>query len=486
MGLAGGYAVNLQADFLIILPELILALGAMAALLVGAVYGKKATRSLICLMALLMAAAAAATLTGPDRASAFGGAFVVDGFTRFAKLLVLMSAAICLPMAQAFFDAEKQSRFELPVLIGLATLGMLLMISAADFLTLYLGLELQSLALYVLAAFDRNNRRSSEAGLKYFVLGALSSGLLLYGISLIYGFTGATSFAAVALAVKASGVGIGLVFGLVFMIAGLVFKLSAVPFHMWAPDVYEGSPTPIVAFFATAAKVAAFAMVIRAVLVPFAGAVAEWRQVIIFVSVLSMVLGAFAGIGQKNIKRLMAYSSIGHMGYALLGLAAGTKMGVQGMLIYLAFYAVTNLGVFVCIQSMRRGGEKVENISDLAGLSRSNPKLAFALAALMLSLAGIPPLAGFLAKLYVFLAAIEAHLYIAATLGVLASCVAAYYYLAVVKAMYLDEPAPAFDRGPGRALSAVVAISAAFSIVLVFVPGPLIAAAGQAAGALFR
>ena len=304
----------------------------------------------------------------PD-ATAFHGSFVVDAFSRFAKVLILLSAALCTTMAQAFFEDEGRVRFELPVLIGLSTLGMLLMVSAANFIALYLGLELQALALYVLASFNRDSARSTEAGLKYFVLGALSSGMLLYGVSLIYGFTGTVDFAGVAAAVKTSGVGIGLIFGLVFLIAGLAFKLSAVPFHMWAPDVYEGAPTPITAFFTTAAKVAAFALFIRAILVPFPDALHQWQQIIIVVSVLSMALGTVAAIGQNNIKRLMAYSSIGHMGYALLGLAAGTELGVQGMLFYLAFYAVTNIGVFVCIQTMRRDGVAVETIADLAGLA---------------------------------------------------------------------------------------------------------------------
>ena len=477
--------MNIQADLLTLLPELILAVGAMAALLIGAVRGDKATNFLSMLMVLLMIAAGYFVLMAPD-AGAFHGAFIVDGFSRFAKLVVLSSAALCVLMAQRFFEDEGRVRFELPVLIGLSTLGMLLMVSAANFLALYLGLELQSLALYVLAAFNRDSLRSTEAGLKYFVLGALSSGMLLYGISLIYGFTGTTEFAGVAHVIKASGVGIGLIFGLVFLIAGLAFKLSAVPFHMWAPDVYEGAPTPIVAFFTTAAKVAAFAMFIRAIIIPFPDALHQWRQIIEFVSVLSMGLGAFAAIGQTNIKRLMAYSSIGHMGYALLGLAAGTVMGVQGMLFYLAFYAVTNIGVFVCIQAMRRDGEAVETISDLAGLARSRPRMAFALAALMLSLAGLPPLAGIFAKIYVFLAAVEAHLYVLAGLGFLASVVGAYYYLRIVKVMYFDEPAKPFDREMGRGMGAILALSTAFSVLFVFVPGPLIAAALTAAQALFR
>lgn len=477
--------MNIASDLQTLLPELILAIGAMAALLIGAVRGDKATKQLSGLMVMLMAVGAYFVLMAPD-ATAFHGSFVVDAFSRFAKVLILLSAALCTTMAQAFFEDEGRVRFELPVLIGLSTLGMLLMVSAANFIALYLGLELQALALYVLASFNRDSARSTEAGLKYFVLGALSSGMLLYGVSLIYGFTGTVDFAGVAAAVKTSGVGIGLIFGLVFLIAGLAFKLSAVPFHMWAPDVYEGAPTPITAFFTTAAKVAAFALFIRAILVPFPDALHQWQQIIIVVSVLSMALGAVAAIGQNNIKRLMAYSSIGHMGYALLGLAAGTELGVQGMLFYLAFYAVTNIGVFVCIQTMRRDGVAVETIADLAGLARTRPRMAFALAALMLSLAGLPPLAGIFAKIYVFLAAVEAHLYIPAALGFLASCVGAYYYLRIVKVMYFDEPARPFDRDMGRGMGTILALSSLFTILFVFLPGPLVDAAGIAAQALFR
>jgi NADH-quinone oxidoreductase subunit N len=477
--------MNIGKDLLVLLPELILAIGAMAALMIGAVYGDKSTKFLSGLVVVLMAVGGYFALTAPD-ATAFHGAFVADGFARFAKALILMSAAFCTLMAQTFFEDEGRVRFELPVLIALSTVGMLLMVSAANFIALYLGMELQSLALYVLASFNRDSARSTEAGLKYFVLGALSSGMLLYGISLIYGFTGTVDFAGVAASVKASGVGIGLIFGLVFLIAGLAFKISAVPFHMWAPDVYEGAPTPIVAFFTTAAKVAAFVLFIRAILIPFPDAIHQWQQVVIAVSVLSMALGAVAAIGQENIKRLMAYSSIGHMGYGLLGLAAGTMLGVQAMLFYLAFYAVTNIGVFVCIQAMRRDGEAVETIADLAGLARTRPRMAFAMAALMLSLAGLPPLAGIFAKIYVFLAAVEAHLYIPAALGFLASAVAAYYYLRIVKVMYFDEPAKPFDREMGAGMGTILALSSLFTILFVFLPGPLIDAAGIAAKALFR
>ena len=478
--------MTIGKDLLVLAPELVLAIGAMAGLMFGAFAGDKRTAPLSWAMALLMVLAGVMVILAPP-ATAFGGAFVVDGFSRFANVLILGSSALCIVMAQNFFEAEKQVRFEMPILIALATLGMMLMVSASSFIALYMGMELQSLALYVLAAFSRDSVRSTEAGLKYFVLGALSSGMMLYGISLIYGFTGTTEFAGVAAVVKASGVNIGLIFGLVFLIAGLAFKISAVPFHMWAPDVYEGAPTPITAFFTTAAKVAAFALTIRAVMIPFPDALHQWQQIVVVVSVLSMWLGAIAAIGQNNIKRLMAYSSIGHMGYALLGLAAGTELGVQSMLVYLAFYAITNIGTFVCIQAMRRDGVAVENISDLAGLARTRPGFAFALAVLMLSLAGLPPLAGIFAKIYVFLAAMKAGLTIPALLGVLASCVGAYYYLRIAKVMYFDDSMRPLDKGyGGRGMGMILAASTAFTVLLVVVPWVLTDPAAVAAQALLR
>jgi NADH-quinone oxidoreductase subunit N len=359
---------------------------------------------------------------------------------------------------------------------------MLMLISAADLIALYLGLELMSLALYVVAAINRDSVRSTEAGLKYFVLGALSSGMLLYGASLVYGFTGTVSFAGIAKA--STNGGIGLVFGLVFLFAGFCFKVSAVPFHMWTPDVYEGAPTPITAFFAAAPKVAGIAMFMRVAIDAFPDIVPQWQQIVVFVSIASMVLGAFAAIGQRNIKRLMAYSSIGHMGFALVGLAAGTPEGIQGVLVYMAIYVAMTLGTFSCILSMRRDGQMVENISDLAGLARTNPTMAFFLAMLLFSLAGIPPLAGFFAKFYVFLAAIQAGLFGLAVIGVLASVVGAYYYLLIIKIMYFDEPAKAFEPMPYQ-LKAVLAVSGLFNLLFFVYPGPLVEAANAAAKSLF-
>jgi NADH-quinone oxidoreductase subunit N len=475
----------LPADLMTLLPELILAGGAMALLLIGAMLGNRSTRLLTILAALLIVASAYFSFVGPD-AKAFHGAFVVDAFVRYIKAAILWSSFACILMARRFFADEDQSRFELPVLMLLATCGMSLMVSAQSFLSLYMGLELQSLALYVLAAFNRDSLRSSEAGLKYFVLGSLSSGMLLYGISLIYGFTGSTEFAAVAAAVKGAPASIGVIFGLVFLLAGLAFKISAVPFHMWTPDVYEGAPTPITAYFASSAKIAAFALLIRAILTAFPDAIHAWQQIVIAMSVLSMALGAFAAIGQTNIKRLMAYSSIGHMGYALLGLAAGTAIGVKGMLFYIVFYAVTNLGVFACLMAMRRDGKHVESISDLSGLAKTRPMLALALATMMLSLSGLPPLAGILAKAFIFIAVIDAHQYILAVFGVLTSVVAAYYYLRIVKVMYFDEPAAAFDRGMGWSAGAVATAGTIFSIFFVVNAGSLLSAAAVAAEVFFK
>jgi NADH-quinone oxidoreductase subunit N len=479
--------LNLHADLIVLLPELIVAIGTLVLLVAGVTAGDRSTPIVSWAAVGLLVVAGVLVYISHDRASAFGGAFVVDGFSRFTKLLILIGAALCILMAKEFYARESQSRFELPILMLLAALGMMLMVSASSFIALYMGLELQSLALYVLAAFNRDSLRSTEAGLKYFVLGALSSGMLLYGISLIYGFTGTTEFAGVATAATHGGsANIGLIFGLVFLVTGLAFKVGAVPFHMWTPDVYEGSPTPITAYFVTAAKVAAFALFIRAVIAPFPAITHQWQQIIVAISVLSTVLGAVAAIGQTNIKRLLAYSSIGHVGYALLGLAAGTQAGIQGMLVYLAYYLVTNLGMFACVAAMRRGGKSVEDIKDLSGLARSQPHFAFAMGALVFSLAGLPPLAGIFAKIYVFGAAMQAHLYVPAIINIVASVIGAFYYLRIISVMYFEEPERgSFDHDTGNATAAVMWGASAISMFFVIVPAPLIAIAGQAAHALF-
>ena len=476
---------GIATDILVLFPECLLALAAMGLLMIGAIAGQNTFRA-VSISAVCALAVAAwfvfSPLTGATHA--FGGAFVADGFARFAKLLVLLGSALTIVMSVEFLERERIANFEFPVLVLLATMGMLFMVSAANFIALYLGFELQSLSLYVLAAINRDSVRSSEAGLKYFVLGALSSGMMLYGISFIYGFAGTTSFIGVAHAVVRAGSNIGVIFGLVFLIAGLAFKVSAVPFHMWTPDVYEGSPTPITAFFSMAPKTAAMALFLRVMLEAFPGALPEWRQIVVFVSVLSMFLGAVAAIGQTNIKRLMAYSSISHMGYALIGIAAGTTAGIQSVLIYLVIYVITNAGVFVCILAMRRGQQMIETIPDLAGLARTNPRLALAFAVLFVSLAGIPPFAGFFAKFYVFLAAIQTHLYALAILGVLSSVIGAYYYLRIVKIMYFDEPAPAFEPAMGTPLGVIAAGSSLFNVFFVVIASPLVGWAIVAAKAL--
>jgi NADH-quinone oxidoreductase subunit N len=466
------------------LPEVILATGVLGMVLFGAIRGSDSDGPATEIAVGLLGLAIVTILLGSQTtAVVFDGAFIDDGFGRFMKVLTLAGALITLVMGQDFLARERIDKFEFPILVVLATLGMLMLISASSLISLYLGLELMSLALYVLASFDRDNLRASEAGLKYFVLGALSSGMLLYGASLLYGFAGTVSFSGIAEALNATP-SLGVIFGLVFLMSGLAFKMSAVPFHMWTPDVYEGAPTPVTAFFASAAKMAAVAVTVRIVMTAFPGAAAQWQQIIVFISLLSMALGAFAAIGQTNIKRLMAYSSIGHVGFALVGLAAASEAGVSGVLAYMAIYLVMTLGTFAAILAMRVGGKNVENIADLSGLGRTDAVMAFFLAVMMFSLAGIPPLAGFFAKWYVFNAAIQAKLYPLAVIGVLSSAVAAYYYLRIVKVMYFDEPAQAFDKA-APALRVVLAASGLLVLLLFAYPGIFIDATTAAAKSLF-
>ena len=466
-----------------LLPEIVLGIGAMALLMLGAYRDAGIVRTIdFAAIALLVLAGVILVLLPAGKLTSFGGSFVVDGFARYLKLLALVGSAAAIAMSLDYATRERQERFEYSVLVVLATLGMLMLISAADLIALYLGLELMSLPLYVVAASHRDSLRSTEAGLKYFVLGALSSGMLLYGASLVYGFTGTVSFSGIAHAATQGG--IGLIFGLVFLFAGFCFKVSAVPFHMWTPDVYEGAPTPVTAFFAAAPKVAGLAMFVRAAVVAFPGITAQWQQILVFVAIASMALGAFAAIGQRNIKRLMAYSSIGHMGFALIGLAAGTQEGVQGVLVYVAIYVSMTLGVFAVILSMRRSAGMVETIDQLSGLARTHPTMAFFLAMLLFSMAGVPPLAGFFAKFYVFLAAIKAGLYVLAVIGVLTSVVGAYYYLAIVKIMYFDEPVEGFYAMPTE-LKVVLAICGVSNVLFFVYPGPLVSAASAAAQSLF-
>jgi NADH-quinone oxidoreductase subunit N len=476
--------VSLALHLSVALPELTLATGAMVLLLVGVSTRKEQAEIILWAAVLALALAGFFVLRESGTTTVFGDSFIVDPFARALKLLTLTGSAVTLIMSIDYWRGEGRLKFEFPILVLLATTGMLMMISANDLIALYVGLELQSLSLYVVAAFDRRSARSSEAGLKYFVLGALSSGMLLYGASLIYGFTGSTLFTDIAAAVQPSGANLGLTFGLVFLMTGFAFKISAVPFHMWTPDVYEGAPTPVTAFFAAAPKLAAMALTVRTLFAAFPSVTHEWQQIVTFLAIASMALGSFAAIGQRNIKRLMAYSSIGHMGYALVGLAAGTAEGVQGVIIYLAIYLAMTLGTFACILAMRRHGRMVEDIDQLAGLSNTSPMMAFLLAMLLFSLAGIPPLAGFFAKFYVFLAAINAGLYALAVIGVLLSVVGAYYYLRIVKLMYFDAPAERFEPMPGL-LAAVLGASGLFILFYFVYPAPLVNVAEAAAKSLF-
>jgi NADH-quinone oxidoreductase subunit N len=471
-----------------ILPEIVVVLAAMGLLMYGVFRPETDVEGrAVAWLAMGALVLAGLLILGQPAGveTVFEGAFVVDAFARFMKILVLLGSAIALLLAFGEFSDAKQMKFEYPVLVLLATVGMMMMVSAGDLVALYLGLELQSLALYVVAAFRRDSLRSSEAGLKYFVLGALSSGMLLYGASLVYGFTGSTSFAVIAkVATGATAAdNIGLIFGLVFVLVGLAFKVSAVPFHMWTPDVYEGAPTPVTAFFSAAPKMAAMALFVRVVSSAFPGFAPQWQQIVVFLAIASMLLGAFAAIGQRNIKRLMAYSSIGNIGYALVGLAAASTEGTRGVVLYMAIYLVMTLGVFACILSMRRDEGPLEDIDELSGLAQTNLPMAFAMAVLLFSLAGIPPLAGFFAKFYVFLAAINAKLYTLAVIGVLASVVGAYYYVRIVKVMFFDEPRATFlPVRPKEAL--VMGLACAFillAFIVPYVPTPLVDAAEAAA-----
>ena len=427
-------------DFQTVLPEVLLAAYAMAALLFGVYTSKDKVAGLLTWVTagIFLALALWIGTTGEGARSAFGGLFTEDAFARFAKVTILLSAAAVLVMSQDYMARRDLARFEYPILVALSVIGMMMMVSAGDLMSLYVGLELQSLALYVVASIRRDSAKSTEAGLKYFVLGSMSSGLLLYGASLTYGFAGTTQFAGI-LSTLGGEVPVGLLFGLVFMLAGLAFKVSAAPFHMWTPDVYEGSPTPVTAFFATAPKVAAMALIARLVYDAFGAVPADWTQVIAVLAVLSMFVGAIAAIGQKDIKRLMAYSSIAHMGYALLGLAAGTAYGVQAMLIYMAIYVTMNVGTFAFILSLERDGRPVTDIGALNQFSKREPLKALAVLVLMFSLAGVPPMLGFFGKFYVLKAAVDAGLTWLAIAGAVASVIGAFYYLRLVYFMYFGS-----------------------------------------------
>jgi NADH-quinone oxidoreductase subunit N len=458
--------MDYSTQLLMTLPELVLALGAILLMLVSAWGGQRST-TLVSWTAVTVLIGAGIALAGPASAggTAFGGLYRADMFAAFCKALIFAAAAVSIVIAPRFFQRTSGDdlRPEYPVLILLSTAGMGMMVSSGDLLTLYVGLELQSLSAYVLASFMRRDTRSAEAGLKYFVLGALASGILLYGVSLVYGFSGTTEFASIATAYSGGERSMGLLFGLVFVFAGLAFKMSAVPFHMWTPDVYEGAPTPVTAFFASAPKVAAMALAIRVAIEAMGPALHDWRQIVIFAALASILLGAVAAIGQTNIKRLLAYSSINNVGFALIGLACGTEQGVAGVLVYMTIYIVMTLGSFLVVLQMRGAdGQPVESIASLSGMSRTRPALAFALMMFMLSLAGIPPLFGFYAKFAVFEAAVEAGLFPLAVVGIAASTIGAYYYLKIVKTMYFDDPAPAFGGRTDPVEGGLIALAAAF------------------------
>lgn len=467
-------------------PELYLTVGIFF-LIVAGLFGGARSNGLVMVAALVILAVAGKFVGNmdPSRHIVLHGMFIDDGFARFMKYIVLAASIGALALSWPYLKAHGRALFEYPVLVLFAVLGMMLMVSAHNLLALYMGLELQSLALYVLAAFNRDDAKSSEAGMKYFVLGALSSGLLLFGSSLLYGMSGTLDFDGLQKFFAAGKPPLEAITALVFVLAALAFKVSAVPFHMWTPDVYEGAPTPVTAFFATAPKVAALALLTRVLFGPLQGLAHDWQQIIMFVALGSMLIGGFAAIMQNNIKRLMAYSSISHVGYALVGLAAGSQNGVQGMLIYLAIYFLNTLGVFGVILCLRRNGTMVETMADLAGLSRSRPLLALAMTLFMFSLAGVPPLAGFYGKFYVFMAAINAGLYPLAIIGVLTSAVACFYYLRIIKLMYFDDMRDPIDAVPEWPLRAVLLLTSLYVVLFGLWPALAMDQALMATSSLF-
>ncbi len=478
------------------LPELFLALIVMASVVFG-VFQKgganeinvKVFRVVFWLSTISITLTAFLVIACADeRIITFGGLFLSDTYSVFCKMLILTGSVVTLVIARQFLERHKMARFEYPIIITIATLGMLMMVSANDLISLYIALELQSLSLYIIAAIRRDDIRSSESGLKYFVLGALASGLFLYGASLIYGFSGTTNFDELSKIFSDNSnakIGLGIIFGITFIIAGLAFKIAAVPFHMWTPDVYEGAPTPVTAFFAVAPKIAALTLLIRVMVGPFGDLWAHWQQIIVFLSIASMLVGAFGAIKQFNIKRLMAYSSIGHIGYALIGLANGNEAGIRAVLIYLAIYLVMNIGSFACILAMRKDDRMVEDIFNLAGLGKSHPLLAAAMTIFMFSMAGIPPMAGFFGKLYIFLAAIQNELYTLAIIGVLTSVIAAFYYLRIIRIMYFDDIDETLDKPIDREIGIITTLAGLAVLLFFLYPGYLVTVAATAAASLF-
>ena len=466
-------------------PELLLSIAAMVLLLVGAIGGQKASPVVAALAGLSLLVAAWLAATGPH-GTAFAGGFVADAASGFSRAAIYAMSSIGVLLGDRWLAARHDAKFEFPILVMLAAVGMGMMASSGDLISLYIGIELQSLAQYVLAALRRDDAKASEAGLKYFVLGALSSGILLYGASLIYGFAGSTHFTDIAAAVN-SGAHTGVLFGLVFLLCGLAFKVSAAPFHMWTPDVYEGAPTPIVAFFAAAPKLAGMVLISRALLFAFPGAIDQWRQVVIAIAVFSMLWGAFAGLAQSNLKRLWAYSSIANVGYALLGLSAGGHQGVQAMLVFMVLYMIDVTGFFACLAALSRDGKPMETMQDVAGLIRQKPGIALAMTAFSLSALGLPPFSGFWAKVYVFKAAIGAGQWPFAVIGLVSSVVAAFYYLRLIKVMWFDpapgeaDPVPGYAKGVAY-LTALFSFPAVMLALIALDPAAAAAAAAFAGG----
>ena len=475
------------AELTSVLPEIFLAVSGMVFLVAGVIRGNQSTGfiSWAVMCAFVIAAIFLLGISWGDK-TILNGMFHISPFTGFMKLLILTGLAATIPLSIRFLKDEDMARFEYPILILFSGIGMLMMVSASNMLAMYVGLELQSLALYVLAAFRRDNAKSSEAGLKYFVLGALASGMMLFGMSMVYGFSGSLEYSKIATSMAGiDGVALGLMVGMVFVLVGMAFKISAVPFHMWTPDVYEGAPTSVTAFFAIVPKLAAMAVLMQLLYGPFSGLTEHWQQIIWLLAMASMIWSALAGLVQTNIKRLMAYSSIGNMGYALVGVVAGTVQGATGVILYMAIYMVMTIGTFGIILGMRRGGRAVDSISDLAGLSKTHPAKAYALAILLFSMSGIPPLAGFFGKLFVFQAAVSQGFFVLAVVGVITSVVAAYYYLRIIKVMFFDDAVEPLDECNAFAKPVVVGLSVAFVLLFIFKPNMLVDAARTAASALF-
>ena len=432
----------LVLNFLI--PEILFSISILFLIILG-VFLKNSFEIIYRLSLFLILLTLLIILTGEhENIKIFNESFVIDNFSIYSKILILISVFFILLISKKYLTDIKNNKFEYPIIVLLSILGMFVMVSSNDLILFYLGLELQSLALYILAAIDRDNIKSSEAGIKYFVLSALSSGLLLYGCSLLYGFSGSTNFDQIAILSKDFNAGI--IFGMVFILVGLAFKVSVVPFHMWTPDVYQGSPTSVTSFFSVVPKIAGIAIFIKFMYLPFQGLLDEWQYILVFMSIASMILGAVAAIGQKNIKRLMAYSSIGHMGYAMAGIASGTANGFKSTLVYMSIYIVMNIGAFACILLMKRGGKYIEDIEELSGASKNHPLMSLGLLIILFSLAGIPPLAGFFAKFYVFMAVVESEMYTLAIVGLVTTVISAFYYIRIIKVMYFDEPKKPFEK----------------------------------------